>query len=101
VAGEPALYRGLFRQLGVVEAQRLDELIEIPMLWLKAGGDGSAPPPSGVGVVSISGGLGAIVADHLAAEGFELPELSPATRSRLEALPVKLGSTANPVDTTA
>ncbi|MFT3821752.1 MAG: acetate--CoA ligase family protein [Rubrivivax sp.] len=100
VAGEPALYRGLFRQLGVIEAQHLDDLIEIPMLLLK-----SAPraprPPRGIGVVSISGGLGAIMADHFAAEGFTLPELSAATQAKLAALPLKLGSTLNPVDTTA
>jgi acyl-CoA synthetase (NDP forming) len=100
VAGEPALYRGLFRQLGVIEAQHLDELIEVPMLLLKAGA--RAPrPPRGIGVVSISGGLGAIMADHFAAEGFTLPELSAATQARLAALPLKLGSTLNPVDTTA
>lgn len=100
VAGEPSLYRGMFRQLGVVEAQHLDDLIEIPMLFLKAGSRITAPP-HGIGVVSISGGLGAIMADHFAAEGFDLPELSPSTRARLDALPVKLGSTANPVDLTA
>lgn len=100
VAGEPALYRGLFRQLGVIEAQHLDELIEVPMLLLKAGP--RAPrPPRGIGIVSISGGLGAIMADHFAAEGFTLPELSAATQARLAALPLKLGSTLNPVDTTA
>lgn len=100
VAGEPALYRGMFRQLGVVEAQHLDDLIEIPMLFLKSARRVAAPP-RGIGVVSISGGLGAIMADHFVAEGFDLPELSPRTRARLAALPVKLGSTTNPVDLTA
>lgn len=100
VAGEPALYRGMFRQLGVIEAQHLDELIEIPMLLLKTS-HCTGRPPVGIGVVSISGGLGAVVADHFAAEGFALPTLSEQVQRRLAELPVKLGSTANPVDTTA
>ena len=100
VAGEPALYRGLFRQLGVVEATRLDDLIEIPMLFLKAA-NRSERIPHNIGVVTISGGLGAIVADHFAAEGFTLPELGMPTQARLSALPLKFGSVVNPVDTTA
>ena len=96
VAGEPALYRGMFRQLGVIEAARLDDLIEIPMLLLKSRMPGAAIPRN-VGVVTISGGLGAIMADHFAAEGFALPELTAATRARLSRLPIKFGSTANPV----
>lgn len=100
VAGEPALYRGLFRQLGVVEATRLDDLIEIPMLFLKTA-DSSRRIPHNIGVVTISGGLGAIVADHFAAEGFALPELGEETRARLLSLPLKFGSVVNPVDTTA
>ena len=100
VAGEPALYGGLFRQLGVVEATRLDDLIEIPMLFLKAAGSGERIPHN-IGVVTISGGLGAIVADHFAAEGFALNELGKPTQARLSALPLKFGSVVNPVDTTA
>ena len=100
VAGEPALYRGMFKQLGVMEASRLDDLIEVPMLILKSRIRDKAVPRN-VGVVTISGGLGAIMADHLAEEGFELPELAAATQARLAALPLKFGSTANPVDTTA
>jgi len=99
IAGEPLLYRGLFRQLGVIEASRIDDLIEIPMLLLKAKPMGAAP--RSIGVVTISGGLGAIMADHFAAEGFALPELTPATQAQLNALPIKFGSVTNPVDTTA
>ncbi|MBL8386520.1 MAG: acetate--CoA ligase family protein, partial [Burkholderiales bacterium] len=100
LAGEPALYGGLFRQLGVVEAARLDDLIEIPMLFLKTA-PSPRPAPRNIGVVTISGGLGAIVADHFAAEGFALPALGEHTRRRLLSLPLKFGSVANPVDTTA
>ena len=100
VAGEHALYRGMFRQLGVIEATRLDDLIEIPMLLLKCTNKGQRPPRN-IGVVTISGGLGAIMADHFSAEGFALPELAASTQAALAGLPLKFGSTANPVDTTA
>lgn len=100
IAGEPALWRGLFRQCGVIEATRLDDLIEIPMLLSKARNLDGATPRS-IGIVTISGGLGAILADHFALEGFGVPPLSPSTQATLRALPLKFGSTMNPVDTTA
>jgi acyl-CoA synthetase (NDP forming) len=101
VAGRHALYRGLFRQMGVIEAGCLDDLIDIPTLFLKAGERGAATPPRRIAVVSISGGLGAIAAEHLALEGFTLPALADQTRTRLSALPIAYGSLANPIDTTA
>ena len=110
IAGEPALWRGLFRQCGVIEAMRLDDLLEIPMLLVKtlqaaargaAGGTAAEGVPRGIGIVTISGGLGAIIADHFALEGFDVPPLSAATQAALKALPIRFGSTANPVDTTA
>lgn len=100
VAGEPLLYRGLFRQLGVIEAQCLDDLVEIPMLLLKSARH-AAITPKAIGVVTISGGLGAIMADHFSAEGFALPVLAASTQAALSRLPLKFGSVANPVDTTA
>ena len=105
VAGTPALYAGLFRQTGVVQAKTLDELIEVPKLWLKRGFAGSpgtgARPLRNAAIVTISGGLGAIVADHMSAEGFDVPPLSAPTQENLSALPLAFGSVANPVDTTA
>lgn len=101
VAGRHALYRGLFRQMGVVEASCLDDLIDIPALFIKAGDRGVDKPLRRVAVVSISGGLGAIAAEHLALEGFTLPALAERTRERLVELPIAYGSLANPVDTTA
>jgi acyl-CoA synthetase (NDP forming) len=101
VAGRHALYRGLFQQMGVIEASCLDDLIDIPTLFLKAGERGADTPLRRVAVVSISGGLGAIAAEHLALEGFTLPALADQTRARLSALPIAYGSLANPIDTTA
>ncbi len=101
VAGRHALYRGLFRQMGVIEASCLDDLIDIPALLIKSGDRGADNPLRNVAVVSISGGLGAIAAEHLALEGFALPALAEPTRARLVELPIAYGSLANPVDTTA
>jgi acetate---CoA ligase (ADP-forming) len=97
IAGEPALYRGLFAQTGVITARSLDELIQIPMYFLATSGQRVAPRR--VAVVTISGGLGAVTADELARHDIEVPELSSRTRRALDALALPLGSSANPVDT--
>ena len=101
VAGSAVLFSGLFRQFGVVEAEALDDLIDIPALLIKTASNRFAGPPRRAGIVTISGGLGAITTDHLAAKGIAVPPFADATQDRLRAMAIPFASTANPVDTTA
>jgi acyl-CoA synthetase (NDP forming) len=87
----------VLRQLGIVRADDVDELLDI--------GDAFAQPrrPAGprVAVVTTSGGSGILAADAIAACGLRLAELSPATRSALDDVVPAYGATGNPVDVTA
>jgi acetyltransferase len=60
------------------------------------------PPPRGprVAVITNSGGTGVELADLLADEGLEVPELSAALQEELRALLPPLASARNPVDIT-
>jgi acyl-CoA synthetase (NDP forming) len=61
------------------------------------------PRPAGrrVGIVSTSGGACGILADECRLRGFEVPELPPASRQRVEAEIPSFGAAKNPIDVTA
>jgi len=97
IAGKYGVYTGLFRQLGIVRARGLQDLVDLTMAlaW--------APLPAGnrVGVIVDSGGIGALFADALDEEGLSLPTFKPETRAKLaDVLPAKEKAT-NPLDITA
>ena len=101
VAGSARLYAGLFRQTGVIEAEALDDLIDISSLLIKTAPMRFSKPPHGAGIVTISGGLGAIIADSLAAKSLSVPAFASSTVERLREMAIPFASIANPVDTTA
>jgi acetyl coenzyme A synthetase (ADP forming)-like protein len=87
----------LFRQTGVIRADTLAEMFDLAALL------GSQPLPKGrrVGIVTNAGGPGILCADACEAGGLSVPELSDATKARLQAfLPAEAGLD-NPVDMTA
>lgn len=96
LTGEDAAYDALFRRLGVVRVDDLDELIETVELLSNVG----SLPPGGAAIASISGGSCGIVADLAEAVGLELAELSPQTRDRLKAVLPDFATVNNPLDFT-
>jgi acyl-CoA synthetase (NDP forming) len=101
VATDSAIYRGVFRQAGIIEVAGLVELIEAAELFA------STPLPrasgearGGVAVYSIPGGTRALTADLCEARGVPLAEFTEQTVSALQArLPV-FGQARNPTDMT-
>ena len=81
-------------------AQRLDSLTDaIDIAYVAAHAE--APARVGrVGIVTISGGAGVLMADHASAEGLELPPPSEEARATLAEL-IPYASASNPLDTTA
>jgi acyl-CoA synthetase (NDP forming) len=74
VAGNAAVESAAMREFGIVEVSDLDELWEVARLVEGWG----APPstPVRLGVVSVSGGEAALIADHCERNGIELPAAS-------------------------
>lgn len=96
LAGDDAVIDGVLRQHGIVRVDDVDELVQC-VRYLT-----TAKPPSGrrAVVLSHSGGLGALAADALGGNGFELPELPAGVLARLDELLPGTGGRANPVDIT-
>jgi acetate---CoA ligase (ADP-forming) len=95
LAGDAAVQSAALRALGVIEVDDLDELWHVARLAESWG-----PPcrPLGrLGIVALSGGEGALIADHCEANGLDLADVSP-TFEQVIAENFDYALAANPFD---
>jgi acetyltransferase len=92
------IYRGVFRQAGIVEAQTFTDLC----LALEAFSSlDKIPEDVRVAVVVGSGGNGVLIADRAEELGVAFSELRAETQASIAALIPAAGSCRNPIDVTA
>jgi acyl-CoA synthetase (NDP forming) len=91
------LYRAAFRRGGLVEIRDVDDLVDIA----KAFRIRKLPAGDRVGVLTLSGGAGVLLADRCVESGLQLPALTEATTAKLRETLVSFASCNNPVDATA
>lgn len=97
LAGSDAVYEGVFQQFGVFRARSIDEFFDIAYA-----ASSSAPLPRGkrLGVLTVSGGVGALMADVAEEAGLDMPPMPEEAQQRLKTL-VPFCGPRNPVDMTA
>ncbi len=97
LSGAYTAYRAVFERYGVIEAEDADEAVAIAGVLL------TCPLPKGrrTGIITVSGGGGAWMADTLSAHGLIVPTLSAETQKSLRPLMPSYGASGNPVDVTA
>ncbi len=94
LTGSDAVVDGLFAQYAVTRVRDLDELLDTAALFAKL----PAGTGSRVGLYSISGGSGTLMAELAESAGLEVPQLTEQTQTAMrELLPAYL-TVANPVD---
>ena len=91
------LYRTAFKRGGLVEIRDVDDLVDIAKAFLIR----KLPAGDRVGVLTLSGGAGVLLADRCIESGLQLPEFAPATTAKLLETLVEFASSSNPVDATA
>src|SRR4051812_36022818 len=97
LAGSDTAYAALFRQCGIIRAERFSDLLDIPLAL------GSARVLKGrrLAVVTSTGGSASLVADAAGMAGFEAPAPDAATAARLNALNIPDAVLdRNPIDVT-
>jgi acyl-CoA synthetase (NDP forming) len=97
LTGDYDLYRTAFRAGGFIEIGDLADLIDVA----QAVEMGRFPEGDRVGVISISGGAGVLLADHCERAGLELPQPAPERTAELRTILPDFSSLANPIDVTA
>ncbi len=96
LAGNQQIYRAAFAQLNVIECQdfaQMAHLAELARYRQRSAG-------RRVAIVSISGAVGAILADKCIGRGLEVPTLPQALQDTLRAGIPDYGMVSNPVDVT-
>ncbi len=96
LAGSDAVFDSVVREFGVHRAHSIDELFDLAYVFSRQ----PLPGNDRMGVLTVSGGVGIILADEADAQGFEMPSLPEATQARLKKL-VPYAGTRNPLDVTA
>ncbi len=96
LAGDQRVYRSVFEQLGVIEARdfaQMAVLAQLAQLRHRSAG-------KRVAVITMSGALGAILADRFIESGLDLPDLPPDVQTALRQGIPDYGMVGNPVDVT-
>ena len=98
LAGSDRMFDAFFRDLGIIRAQRFDDLLDMPT----ALATGRALKGNRIAVLTSTGGAGTLVADSLGFAGFDTPPPDATTAAHLRAL--QSGDHAaldrNPIDVT-
>lgn len=96
LAGDYEVYRGVFRQAGIIEANSVREMFDLAKALA------TQPLPRGrrVLVLTDSGGMGIQAVDTLSTLGLDVPELPETMQSILRKYLPPLAIVRNPVDVT-
>lgn len=95
LAGNPDIWRSLFRQTGALQVESFDEMVSLAMAF------DASPLPKGrsLAMITNSGGFSVIQTDLCMKAGIEVPKFSPETLQALRALvPLAGTSIGNPLD---
>ena len=95
LAGEDAVYDALFRQFGVYRADSIEEFFDVARSCVI----GARPVNERVALVTVSGGVGVLMADDANRRGLEVAPMPEAAQRRMRDL-VPFAAARNPVDVT-
>lgn len=95
LAGNDAVYDAVFRQHGVLRARTISEFFDLAA----TAAIGGRPRDRSIGLFTLSGGVGAMMADEASAAGLDVQPLSQAAQDTLRSW-VPFAAPRNPVDIT-
>lgn len=97
LAGNHEVYKAVFNQFGVVNAENLDDLFDYAIAFDST----NTPTGDRIGIVSTSGGACTIVTDQCVKYNLTVPELSEESLIELAKITPDFATPQNPFDTTA
>lgn len=96
LAGNDAVFDAVFAECGAWRARSIEEMLDVAQLCAAS----PLPHNREMGIVTLSGGVGVLMADAAEPRGLTLPAL-PAEAARAVATIVPFATLGNPLDTTA
>ncbi len=95
LSGEDAVYQAVFDDTGAIRAATVEQMFRLGQAF----DAGIAPRGRRLGILTISGGVGTLMADAASDAGLELPAIPDELAAELRRL-IPFCSTTNPVDLT-
>jgi acyl-CoA synthetase (NDP forming) len=96
LAGADEIFDAMFRQYGVYRASTMEEFFDI---GYAAALVEPLPADNRVGIITVSGGVGVLMADTAAARGLDVAAAPAALQQKIRAM-VPFAATRNPIDVT-
>lgn len=96
LAGDQQIYQAAFKQLNIIQSHDFAQMAQLAHL----AGYRQRSAGKRVAIITISGALGAILADKFIGQGLEVPTLPQALQDTLRAGIPDYGMVTNPVDVT-
>jgi acetate---CoA ligase (ADP-forming) len=97
LAGDDGLYDACFAQCGALRVQSITEMLDVAQLYAWE----AVPQSNRLGVMTVSGGAGVMIADAAEKAGLVIPSFQPATQDQLAKVLPGFAKPNNPIDLTA
>ncbi|MFX0039387.1 MAG: CoA-binding protein [Promethearchaeota archaeon] len=96
LAGNSKIYETVFKETGIIQTDYVQEFLDIALIFSK----GILPKGKRLGIITNSGGPGAMVANNAENKGMIVPEFSDSLQEQLKNTSPSTASYKNPVDCT-
>ena len=96
IAGTVKVYNSAFKKVGIIKTELVEEFIDLLMVLSKD----IIPKGKRLGILTNSGGPGAMIANHAEKKGLIVPEFSQTLQEKLKSVTSKTASHSNPLDLT-
>ncbi len=94
LAGDIRIFDGVFKETGIIKTDFIQEFLDVAMILSR----GILPKSNRIGIITNSGGPGAMAANNAEKKGLFVPELSESLQEKLKEVLPSNGSSRNPVD---
>ncbi|MBD3338369.1 MAG: hypothetical protein GF353_04640 [Candidatus Lokiarchaeota archaeon] len=96
LGGDARIYEGVFKEAGIIKTELVEEYLDTALLLTR----GIYPKGRRLGIITNSGGPGAMIANHAEKCGLVVPEFSKSLKEKLKSMLSKTASYRNPIDST-
>ena len=94
LAGDVRIYDAIFKETGIISTEYVQEFLDIALILSR----GILPKGKRIGIITNSGGPGAMIANNAEKKGLIVPELSKSLQTELKEILPANASYRNPVD---
>ncbi|MFX0032857.1 MAG: acetate--CoA ligase family protein [Candidatus Hodarchaeota archaeon] len=96
LSGNSKIYEGVFKQAGIIKTDYVQEFLDIALILSR----GLLPKGNRLGIITNSGGPGAMIANNAEKHGLLIPEFSESLQKELKEIVPPTASYKNPLDCT-